>query len=1184
MNAKLINLKDSYSPSLKVIPFNEEPFTANFLEYYTSMENNKLKQEEYIKKIISDFLQTIYTNQIINISGRIDLAIMDRKQNVQVLFEVKSPVNKSEMPTQENLNRKAFQELVSYYMYERIVKKNNQLKHCIITNGFEWFSIDALQMDKFFYRNNQFYKLYSDFIKKRTSGITTTYIYEEIKQYINLALEEGIKITNFNLDELFLKSNNLLINDKKIKQLYYFLSPENMLKEDIFVDSNALNKDFYNELLYLMGLDENKGKKNGSLIQRLPENKRQKGSLIESTIDRLQSKVKMSEEKYFEVAMQLSVLWMNRLLFLKLLESQLIEFNNDDQYKFLSIDKIKTFQDLFDLFFSVLAKKEKDRSENLNDFYKKIPYLNSSLFEEATIEKEYGVSIDTLRIQDIKIFSKTSLLGSDGRRKKGELTFFDYLFKFFDTYNFSTAVNHNKETKNQLINASVLGLIFEKINGYKDGSFFTPGKITMYMTRTSIRNYVIKLIHEKKGWDIKNIEDIIGYISSVDIELELSDIINNITICDPAVGSGHFLVSALNELISIKSELHLLKDSRGKPLSNYQMTVINDELIITDLYGQPFKYFKNNKETVRVQKAIFEEKKKIIENSLFGVDINQNSVNICRLRLWIELLKSAYYDENNDLTTLPNIDINIKKGNSLISRYKLDSNVSTFTKRKMKVSDYLDTIHDYINTNDKSEKAELTEVINSFKTNLRSEIYAFDPKLRNLRALEREYNSLSDTIELLELSVEQERDRENRLDELSFEIKKASSEVEKIKNNKVYEDAFEWRFEFPQILDAKGNFIGFDIIIGNPPYIYRNANLEIYKPIFEIDYYNNDGNPDLYKYFIELSYRITKTNGINCLITNSSFLHQKSFKKTREFLYQNTKLIEIYPLGPNAFQEATVDTVIYLIQKKKENKYKIRINIAETMGYGKDAFYINPDRFNENEDFRFDVFLTDYEHDLIKKVRVRNEIIEDKFDVGVGINTGYIKNELTSMTKENDKYHPMVNGKGISHYGKVSFDGYIKYDPEFVKSKGNKGRTLPDEKYFNQQKILIVRTRNLSLKQRIISTIDSEKGYNLNRLSNIIPKYQDSLYGLIGWLNSSFYNWIFTKEIVDYEIKPVYLKKCPIGDINDKILIDLTSKAIKTEQNTVEFIDICRLIDKRIYELLKLDDDEIVVFDKYSTY
>ena len=169
-----------------------------------------------------------------------------------------------------------------------------------------------------------------------------------------------------------------------------------MLKEDIFVDSNSLNKNFYNELLYLMGLEENKKTKTGSLIQRLPESSKQRGSLIENTIDRLQSKVRMTEEQYFNIAMQLCILWMNRILFLKLLESQLIDFNNDEQYKFLSTDKITSFEDLYDLFFSVLAKKEEDRSEHLDDFYKKIPYLNSSLFEESDIEKEYNVSIDTL--------------------------------------------------------------------------------------------------------------------------------------------------------------------------------------------------------------------------------------------------------------------------------------------------------------------------------------------------------------------------------------------------------------------------------------------------------------------------------------------------------------------------------------------------------------------------------------------------------------------------------------------------------------------------------------------------------------------------------------------------------------------------------------------------------------------
>ena len=103
------------------------------------------------------------------------------------------------------------------------------------------------------------------------------------------------------------------------------------------------------------------------------------------------------------------------------------------------------------------------------------------------------------------------------------------------------------------------------------------------------------------------------------------------------------MVSALNEIIAIKNDLKILEDKEGKSLHWYEITVENDELAITDQDGELFQYHPGNKESQRVQETLFHEKETIIENCLFGVDINPNSVKICRLRLWIELLKNAYY-------------------------------------------------------------------------------------------------------------------------------------------------------------------------------------------------------------------------------------------------------------------------------------------------------------------------------------------------------------------------------------------------------------------------------------------------------------------------------------------------------------------------------------------------------------
>ncbi|SFC44414.1 hypothetical protein SAMN05421780_105232 [Flexibacter flexilis DSM 6793] len=139
-------------------------------------------------------------------------------------------------------------------------------------------------------------------------------------------------------------------------------------------------------------------------------------------------------------------------------------------------------------------------------------------------------------------------------------------------------------------------------------------------------------------------------------------------------------------MIAVKNDLKILQDRTGKRLKEYQVEVVNDELIVTDDEGELFEYNPTNKESQRIQETLFHEKQTIIENCLFGVDINTNSVKICRLRLWIELLKNAYYktDANAhglnrelwELETLPNIDINIKCGNSLVSRFAIDANLT----------------------------------------------------------------------------------------------------------------------------------------------------------------------------------------------------------------------------------------------------------------------------------------------------------------------------------------------------------------------------------------------------------------------------------------------------------------------------------------------------------------------------
>jgi len=582
-------------------------------------------------------------------------------------------------------------------------------------------------------------------------------------------------------------------------------------------------KDFYSELLHIIGLIEVKeGSK--KVIQRKNEGERNRGSLLENAIakldaqDRLRHFEKLNsfgatkQEQLFNVGLELVITWINRILFLKLLEAQLITYHKgDSSYAFLNSQRIRSFDELDDLFFAVLARKPDERDELIKQAFPKVPYLNSSLFEPTEIESKSLFIGNLVGEITLPIFSSTVLKDGKGKRRTGELNSLDYLFDFLDSYDFTSENKGELKNDNKaLINASVLGLIFEKINGYKDGSFFTPGFITMYMCRETLRSAVVEKFNQVKGWSCKNIVELEDQIETgSDARSEANTIINSLKICDPAVGSGHFLVSALNELIAIKSELGVLQDAEGKRLKSYFIKVINDELIVLDEEGDEFSYLYTNPESSRIQKTLFHEKQTLIENCLFGVDINPNSVKICRLRLWIELLKNAYYNENGQLETLPNIDINIKVGNSLINRFEMDADLKDALKKsKRKLSDYRNAVDTYRNATSKEQKHEMERLIAEIKNGFSTEILYHDPKAKKLVHLGVELRALELPQTLLEESAKEKKERKLKLEKVKVQFENLNAEIEEVKENKIYENAFEWRFEFPEVLNDEGSFLG----------------------------------------------------------------------------------------------------------------------------------------------------------------------------------------------------------------------------------------------------------------------------------------------------------------------------------------------------------------------------------------
>jgi adenine-specific DNA-methyltransferase len=595
---------------------------------------------------------------LINAKDRKDLAIfhgLKATDDVGVIIETKAPKNKSEMISRANINGKALHEIILYYLRERITKKNTNIKNLIVTNVNEWFIFDGVDFEKLIANNKKLVKEFQDF--ERDTNTTKFFYTQKAKPFIDLIVQE-LPYTYFDIKS-YLKaaSNNSEKDDKKLIALYKLLSPEHLLKKPFANDSNTLDKSFYNELLHITGLEEvfEKGKKGKKVIGRKKE--MDAGSLIENAMNILEYDISpnklykygdTNEERKYNAALELSITWINRILFLKLLESQLISYHKGDRsYAFLTYKDINNYDALNKLFFQILAVTPDKRRSNLQEKYKRIPYLNSSLFEPSDVE------VNTIRISGleddplISIHDKSVLRDHNGKREEGQLTTLEYIFRFLDSYDFSSEGSEEIQEENKaLINASVLGLIFEKINGYKEGSVYTPGFITMYMCKETLQRSVLQKFNDLKGWKCDTIS---ALKDKIEDRHEANEIINNLKICDPAVGSGHFLVSMLNEMIALKSELGILSYRDGSRVKYYQATVEYDELMILEEESATLFEYKVSdqgtpiKELQKVQEMLFHEKERIIEGCLFGVDINPNSVKICRLRLWIELLKNAYY-------------------------------------------------------------------------------------------------------------------------------------------------------------------------------------------------------------------------------------------------------------------------------------------------------------------------------------------------------------------------------------------------------------------------------------------------------------------------------------------------------------------------------------------------------------
>ena len=524
------------------------------------------------------------------------------------------------------------------------------------------------------------------------------------------------------------------------------------------------------------------------------------------------------------------------------------------------------------LFFGILNTKIEERETffiknkwniSLLKEFNGIPYLNGGLFDKDRIDE---LDIDF------------------------PYSYFKELMAFFSMYNFT--IDENDPDDSEVgIDPEMLGHIFENLlEDNKDkGAFYTPKEIVQYMCRQSIIQHL--KTHEPDEQYVEPIEELInnGIIMPIlraqSIASRFMQLLKNVKVCDPAIGSGAFPMGILYVLYHA---IHHLQS-----------------------YAEPHGNFDSTK-----------TKRDIIQNNIFGVDIEQGAVDIARLRFWLALVVDA-----NEPEPLPNLDYKITCGNSQICRYSLNTPISDVfveynrigkEKAKKENKTWNDfTLENYKNlvvgyTEEHDDKNNLKAKINEIKSCFKTTLAKGDIKKRQ-SAEKKVYDY--EAIPLFGEPLAKE-------DPIGYskaksELKKLVEKEKEILNNKKYENSFEWRFEYPQLLNEDGDFMGFDIIIANPPYIKEGRmSKTFFEPYKDSPYYK--GKMDIWYLFACNGLDLLNPNGVLCFIATNNWTTSFGASKLRDKVIKETRICNIVDFGAvMMFESASIQTMIMMFQKDK---------------------------------------------------------------------------------------------------------------------------------------------------------------------------------------------------------------------------------------------------------------------------
>lgn len=847
----------------------------------------------------------------------------------------------------------------------------------------------------------------------------------------------------------------------------------------------------------------------------------------------------------------------------------------DGDYRFLE-NGFANFkhQDLFYSTFLEPLFETLDQPNRPNDVFSvtntRVPYLSGGLFE-----------LEDKKTKNINFPAK----------------YFNDLFEFLDRYNFT--IDENDTNDHEVgIDQEMLGHIFENLlEDNKDkGAFYTPKEIVRYMCQESLKEYLKTSLENHKQWPTDETEAmdfeqaLHNFVTKkeaggiIEFEETIALALKAVKICDPAIGSEAFPMGLLNEIFQLVHKLHEANSDKVER--------------VWELKGWQPNLVKQN----------------IIQNSIYGVDIEKGAVDVARLRFWLSLIV-----DEPEPKALPHLDYKIVVGNSLVS--KLDVTIIDIDWEVQKDNNAYETdlfgkpkpkqFNAFEVENDEKQKQLLKEISSKQKL-------VFDPnsneeklslEIRNLK-IDLLVNQL-DAMVKTKGAVAKPTGTSKTIKaqtELWLETLGWKQQIEKLQ--KLRKDPtgilhfFDWKLDFPEIMNEQvTDKVGFDIVIANPPYINIELIDENTKKVLFSKYKYSKGRTDIYVGFMELSFsKIIKNKGSINFIIPYSFTNQNYGNEIREFLIENSLIKSIVDLTDFfVFENAVVKNIIIQVLKKKNNDFTEIIKPKAISDFHKGNFEnhkIDQKLFKELKGHRFET------KNISDIITLRNKLLNNshKLEELCLVAYGARINHKTDKSKPKSHYvseinnigfKPFIEGKNIQRFHHKQ-NGYLNYIPTehynsmfselfeneklmFINVVSSKLRFTYDTKNLYNSHTVINVVKNSDLKSaKHVSALKAIRQFGIE----LSEKY--NLKHILAIVNSNLLNWYFVNFLSEgLHFYPDDAKSFPINKRTDcqSCFIKIINEILEKKQQNQDTKDLEQQIDNLVYKLYELTYDEVLVVE-----